>query len=89
MEFVAGVLFESDAQGNPAICKVCDQRPSEEVDHITPLSQGGDPWALDNLQGICSPCHWAKTARENAAGGGSLEPEASQRTVRVAQREKK
>jgi 5-methylcytosine-specific restriction protein A len=49
------------------LCKVCDQQLSEEVDHITPLSQGGDPWALDNLQGICGPCHWAKTALENAA----------------------
>jgi 5-methylcytosine-specific restriction endonuclease McrA len=25
------------------LCNVCDQRPSEEVDHIVPLSQGGDP----------------------------------------------
>jgi 5-methylcytosine-specific restriction protein A len=49
------------------ICKVCDERLSTEVDHIVPLSQGGDPWALDNLQGICSPCHWAKTGRENVA----------------------
>jgi 5-methylcytosine-specific restriction enzyme A len=48
------------------ICKVCDGWLSTEVDHIKPLSQGGDPWRLEGLQGICTPCHQAKTARENA-----------------------
>ena len=49
------------------ICKVCDSRLSEEVDHIVPLSQGGDPWDLEGLQGICSPCHVVKSGRESAA----------------------
>jgi 5-methylcytosine-specific restriction enzyme A len=48
------------------ICKVCDSALSTEVDHIVPLAQGGEPYRLDGLQGICSPCHWAKTGRENA-----------------------
>src|SRR5262245_45297123 len=48
------------------ICKVCDRRTSEEIDHIKPLSLGGDPYDLEGLQGICKPCHWTKTARENA-----------------------
>jgi 5-methylcytosine-specific restriction enzyme A len=51
------------------ICKVCDQRLSVEVDHIIPLSQGGDPWNLEGLQGICTPCHSAKTAAENQEAG--------------------
>jgi 5-methylcytosine-specific restriction endonuclease McrA len=47
------------------ICKVCDQRLSVEVDHIVPLSDGGAPWSLEGLQGICRPCHESKTGREN------------------------
>jgi 5-methylcytosine-specific restriction endonuclease McrA len=42
---------------------------SEEVDHITPLSQGGDPYDMNGLQGICVPCHQAKTAAENQGEG--------------------
>lgn len=48
------------------ICKVCDNALSTEVDHIIPLAQGGEPYRLDGLQGICSPCHWRKTGAENA-----------------------
>ena len=48
------------------ICKVCDAALSTEVDHIVPLAQGGEPYRLDGLQGICSPCHWRKTGAENA-----------------------
>jgi 5-methylcytosine-specific restriction protein A len=50
------------------ICKVCDKALSTEVDHIVPLAEGGDPYRLEGLQGICSPCHWAKTGAENARG---------------------
>jgi 5-methylcytosine-specific restriction protein A len=49
------------------ICKVCDNALSEQVDHITPLSQGGDEYAMDNLRGICVPCHATKSARESIA----------------------
>ena len=35
------------------------------MDHIEPLHQGGDPWALDNLQVLCRDCHIRKTAAEN------------------------
>jgi 5-methylcytosine-specific restriction protein A len=36
-----------------------------EVDHIVPLSEGGDLYDLDNLAGRCTACHLRKTAREN------------------------
>jgi 5-methylcytosine-specific restriction enzyme A len=52
--------------GREPICKVCDNELSTEVDHIVPLSEGGDPYRLERLQGICSPCHWMKTGGENA-----------------------
>jgi 5-methylcytosine-specific restriction protein A len=51
------------------ICKVCDKALSTEVDHIVPLTDGGDPYRLDGLQGICTDCHQAKTAAENARRG--------------------
>ena len=45
-------------------CARCG-RYGNEVDHIEPLHQGGDPWALDNLQVLCRDCHIRKTAAEN------------------------
>jgi 5-methylcytosine-specific restriction enzyme A len=45
------------------LCAVCHRAPSEELDHIIPLSKGGDDgWG--NLQGLCKPCHVEKTSRE-------------------------
>ena len=35
-----------------------------EVDHVTPLFDGGDPWDWDNLQSTCHECHAKKTAEE-------------------------
>jgi 5-methylcytosine-specific restriction protein A len=37
-----------------------------DVDHITAIEAGGDPWARANLQGLCHPCHSTKTRREQA-----------------------
>lgn len=54
------VLFEQP------ICADCGRRLSEQVDHITPLTEGGAPYDRENLQGLCADCHAAKTARENA-----------------------
>lgn len=34
-----------------------------EVDHVVPLSKGGAD-DDDNRQGLCVPCHQAKTARD-------------------------
>ena len=45
-------------------CAQCG-RYANEVDHIVPLHQGGDPWALGNLQVLCRRHHIEKTAREN------------------------
>jgi len=50
---------------NP-ICVMCQSRGltvlAEEVDHIVPMSKGGEPYDLDNLQPLCKSCHSRKTA---------------------------
>lgn len=54
------VLFEQP------ICNACDTALATDVDHITAIEAGGDPWARANLQGLCQPCHSAKTRQEQA-----------------------
>ena len=48
-------------------CCHCEERGhiviATEVDHVVPLVQGGAD-DESNLQGLCSPCHKAKTALE-------------------------
>lgn len=51
---------------NP-LCRHCKEKGkttvAREVDHITPLAQGGtDEW--ENLQALCVDCHKRKTAKE-------------------------
>lgn len=45
------------------ICRECQRAASQEVDHITPRADGGSD-DVENLQGLCKPCHSAKTMRE-------------------------
>jgi 5-methylcytosine-specific restriction endonuclease McrA len=40
-----------------------------EVDHITPIAEGGHPFDPANLQTLCSACHQEKTAAENSERG--------------------
>lgn len=49
------------------ICKMCERRPSEAVDHIISKAKGGSDDAA-NLQGLCTRCHAAKTLRDAADG---------------------
>ena len=47
-------------------CRTCGRAGRLEVDHITPISKGGDPWNPANLQSLCRGCHLDKTRRELA-----------------------
>jgi 5-methylcytosine-specific restriction enzyme A len=38
--------------------------PTQVIDHIQPISQGGEAWDRENLQGLCNKCHSIKTQKE-------------------------
>ncbi len=44
-------------------CVKCGRR-AKEVDHITPLSDGGSEFDLNNCQSLCKSCHMQKTIGE-------------------------
>lgn len=48
------------------VCRICGVAPSTEVDHI----RRGNDHSLDNLRGVCGPCHKEKTQREAADARG-------------------
>lgn len=49
-------------------CRMCRElgmniaRPAVDVDHIKPISRGGDAWNPANLQSLCHQHHSQKTA---------------------------
>ena len=51
------------------ICVSCKAAPSTEVDHITPRppAQHAADVTVEELQGLCKPCHSRKTRAEQAA----------------------
>lgn len=48
---------------NP-LCECGCKQPATEVDHIIPISQGGEPLDWDNLQSLTAACHSRKTAQD-------------------------
>jgi 5-methylcytosine-specific restriction enzyme A len=68
----AGVEDRRRILAEEPLCRVClaegRTRASEEVDHIRD-DLPDELWdSRENKQGICKPCHKAKTAAERAAG---------------------
>lgn len=53
-----------DAQGTPR-CNACKSREAGEVDHVTPVFEGGGH-GYDNLVALCIICHAKKSAKEAA-----------------------
>lgn len=53
------------------LCRACLAKglsvATEEVDHIVPLSRGGSN-DRSNMQGLCEPCHKAKSLAERQGG---------------------
>lgn len=62
---------------NP-LCAMCERMgkvtAATMVDHIVPISKGGQFWDRQNLQGLCTHCHKVKTNKEiskrNKGGAG-------------------
>lgn len=55
---------------NP-LCEYCvsHKKLATEVDHKKAISDGGDPWAWDNLASACKSCHSKKTANNERLSG--------------------
>jgi 5-methylcytosine-specific restriction endonuclease McrA len=58
-------------------CRYCGAH-ADQVDHVDPVSRGGDPWDKDGLVACCSPCN----ARKNAKRGGEGPLRGPKRTLR-------
>ena len=45
------------------VCRICNDAPSEDVDHIIPFRGLKDPLRTlrSNLRGVCRACHSKKT----------------------------
>lgn len=41
-------------------CVRCGSRNDLQADHVVPLSVGGEPFGLDNLQTLCGTCNRTK-----------------------------
>ncbi|MCY4508425.1 MAG: HNH endonuclease signature motif containing protein, partial [Acidobacteria bacterium] len=63
-------------------CRACGRFGGRalEVDHITPISEGGAPFDLANLQSLCRDCHIDKTRRER---GGEPDPDRAAWRARI------
>ena len=42
----------------------CGRVQAVHVDHVVPMSEGGDKWDMHNHQSLCRRCHSVKTWRE-------------------------
>lgn len=55
------------------LCEICQRQghvvPALHVDHIVPITQGGEMLHGDNLQALCLPCHSKKTSADE---GGAV-----------------
>lgn len=54
--------------GRDPLCRTCQRASSTDVDHITPKRLDGTD-TLENLQGLCGPCHARKTAVSDGRWG--------------------
>lgn len=62
---------ESVLLASNCMCALCKTAEATEVDHITPLEQGGSN-DESNLQALCHDCHAAKTKQEQRARLGKM-----------------
>ena len=46
------------------VCRMCRNAVASMVDHITPIRDGGERLAYENLQPLCNACHVVKTKQD-------------------------
>jgi 5-methylcytosine-specific restriction enzyme A len=63
----AWIRFRQVMLAREPLCRRCGA-PAVAVDHIQPISAGGDHWDPDNLQSLCIRCHNAKTRNMDQLG---------------------
>lgn len=51
------------------ICKICGTRSSTQVDHVRPKTDDHS-----HLQGVCYPCHKAKSSSEGGKAAAAVRP---------------
>ena len=51
-------------------CEGCGKRGRLQIDHVKPMSDGGEPFDMNNLQALCRDCHTCKTTMENTKDPG-------------------
>lgn len=65
----AGMRERQRVREEEPLCRICLDEgrtaATTEVDHKLPLSEGGTN-DRSNMQGLCKPCHDAKSAAERA-----------------------
>ena len=54
-------------------CRQCGKAGLMELDHVKPVSQGGQWWSEKNLQILCKNCHFLKTGKENRLNSAEIE----------------
>ena len=59
-------LRAAHLQGQPWCVAIGCQQLATDVDHVVPLSQGGERYDAGNLQSMCRRHHQQKTAHESA-----------------------
>ena len=58
------IVREQVRQRDGYRCQDCGKAGFLEVDHIIPLGEGGAYYDPNNLQCLCRPCHFKKSAAE-------------------------
>ncbi len=60
--------FRKSILAKEPLCRECSDRqfffPATVVDHILPISEGGEPFDPKNMQPLCVSCHNRKSLRE-------------------------
>jgi 5-methylcytosine-specific restriction protein A len=61
-------LMRSGILANEPLCRICKAsgklKPARHVDHIIPISKGGEPFEYSNAQPLCVEHHSLKTAED-------------------------